>query len=103
MQAKEMATLLMFACCAGVQAAEDENVGMLLSVGKVNANACQIKLQDATFPNSCPTAIYNLAYFNCNSSEGKELLAVALAAYVSGNPVRITTDACSAYGISAAR
>lgn len=42
-------------------AAEDENTGKVLAVGKINANTCRIRVQGATFPGSCSTAVYQEA------------------------------------------
>lgn len=86
----------------GVAEADDENTGVVLGVGKINASVCRIKVQGATFPNSCPTAVYQEAYFTCTSSEGKDLLAIALAARLNGAPVRIVTNSCSPNGSSVA-
>ena len=82
-------------------AAQDENVGQIITIGK-QGDACQIKVQGAKFPNSCPTATSQTAYFTCNANEGKEFLSLALAAKISAQPVRIYSTACSIYGVSVA-
>jgi hypothetical protein len=107
---KQMSSRILGACILsfamvlsiGVAEADDQNTGVVLAVGKINASLCRIKVQGATFPSSCPTAIYQEAYFTCNSSEGKDLLAIALAARLSGAPVRIVTNSCSPNGSSVA-
>jgi hypothetical protein len=86
----------------GVAKADDENTGVVLAVGKINATLCRVKVQGATFPNSCPTAIYQEAYFTCSSSEGKDVLAIALAARLNGTAVKIVTNSCSPNGSSVA-
>ena len=83
-------------------AAEVDNVSRIIAVGKYGANICRIKLQSANFAAACPTATYQEAYFTCNATEGKDLLAIALAAYTAEKTVRLTSDACSIYGSSVA-
>lgn len=96
-----LAAALAFAALP-VSAAEVNNVGLVLAVGKVSANACRIKIAGANFAGVCPTAVYQEVYFTCNSTEGKEFLSIALAAHISERTVRVTSDACSIYGSSVA-
>ena len=87
-------------------AGQSSNTGRVLFVGKIitagNEGVCEIKVEDATFSESCPTATYQMAYFSCSAGEGKDILSIALAAYMGNKPVKITSDGCSDWGSSVA-
>jgi len=83
-------------------AAEDENLGKVVSIGKIGSTACMIKIEGAIFPNTCPTATYQQSYFDCTTPEGKVFLSIGLSAYMSGKTVRMGTTSCSNYGSSVA-
>jgi hypothetical protein len=93
---------LILGVSSSVYATEVDNVSRILSVGKLGANVCRIKLQAANFAAACPTAIYQEADFTCDSSEGKDLLAIALTAYAADRTARVTSNACSVHGSSVA-
>ena len=94
--------IVLLALSSSISAAEVDNVSRIVAVGKYGPNICRITLESANFTAACPTAIYQQAYFTCNSTEGKELLAIALAAYTTEKNARVTSDACSIYGSSVA-
>ena len=99
---RSVCAALILVVSASVHATEVENVSRIVSVGKLGANVCRIKLQAANFAAACPTAVYQEVYFTCDSSEGKELLAIALTAYAADRTARVTSNACSIYGSSVA-
>ena len=92
----------LMALSAPGSAAEVENVTRITAVGKYGPNICRITLQTANLAPACPTASVSQAYFTCNSTEGKDLLAIALAAYTTERNARVTSNACSIYGSSVA-
>ncbi len=86
-----------------VFAAEDSNTGRILEIGKVGSTACHIKLENATFPNTCTTAIYEIIYFDCTTAEGKAFLSISLSAYMASKSVNIVSTSCATqYGSSIA-
>jgi hypothetical protein len=99
---RSICAVVILGVSASAYAAEVENVSRIVSVGKFGANICRIKLQGANYAAACPTAVYQEAYFTCDSSEGKELLAIALTAYAADKTARVTSNACSIYGSSVA-
>ena len=60
-------SLLILMLPLAVLAGESSNAGAVLAVGKMitagNEGVCRIKVEGATFAESCPTAIYKEAYF----------------------------------------
>jgi hypothetical protein len=97
-----MFAMSLFFVASIASAAEDINTGKVLAVGKVNDTYCMIRVEGATFPNTCSTAVYQTVYFPCTVSEGKEFLSIGVAAYIAGKPVRIHSEDCSPAGSSVA-
>ncbi len=97
-------TFVLFIMSTFSFAGESTNTGKVLKVGKNISNSikhtCYIKIEGANFDGSCPTAVYQTAYFSCE--DNKDTLSIALAAYMGDKDVTIKSDGCSESGISVA-